>query len=294
MTKLETDDTQAGDPPPVARIQPSPPPATLYLDLLKRCLTRYDFDDDLAPVVSGGVIRRRTWATIAQVLDHRDILTFRRARFDPRLRENGLDWPARAETMIGLRRLDNLQRCIEDVVAARIEGDLLEAGVWRGGATILMRAVLAALGETNRTVWVADSFQGLPKPKDIHPADRGDKHWSQPFLSVPLEDVKRNFERYGMLDQQVRFLPGWFSDSLPSAPIDKLAVLRVDCDMYGSTTDVLDALYPKLSVGGFAIVDDYGDIPACRQAVEDYRSRHEVTEPLERIDSNGVFWRRQR
>ncbi|MDQ6613544.1 MAG: TylF/MycF family methyltransferase [Actinomycetota bacterium] len=278
---------------PLVRPGPDAPPAALYLDLLKRCLTRFDLDQDLAPVVPGTPVRRRVWAELSRLLERRDILTFRRMAFQPRLRESGLDWPAHAETMIGLKRLDNLQRCIEDVVADGVAGDLLEAGVWRGGATILMRAVLAARGETSRSVWVADSFQGLPKPRAAHPADKDDVHWSQPFLAVSEEEVKRNFTRYGLLDERVKFLPGWFSDTLPTAPIERLAVLRVDCDMYGSTTDVLTALYPKVSVGGFTIVDDYGDIPSCRAAVEDYRAEHHITEPLEPIDANGVFWRRQ-
>ena len=250
-------------------------------------------DEDLGPVVPEHLFRRRAWAAVSRLLDSRGIVAFRRMKFEPALRAEGLDWPARAETMIGLRRLDNLQHCIEDVVAEGVPGDLLEAGVWRGGATILMRAVLAALGDASRTVWVADSFQGLPKPREIHPVDKDDLHWSQPFLVVPMEEVQHNFTRYGLLDDRVQFLPGWFSDTLTAAPIERLAVLRVDCDMYGSTTDVLSALYPKVSVGGFTIVDDYGDIPSCRAAVEDYRTEHHISEPLEPIDSHGVFWRRQ-
>jgi O-methyltransferase len=272
---------------------PGSPPAALYLDLLKRCLTRFDMDEDLGPVVPKDVWKRRAWTVVTKVLSRRGIVTYRRVPFEPRIREQGLDWPVRAETMIGLRRLDNVQSCVEEVLAADVAGDLLEAGVWRGGATIFMRGVLAAHGDTHRTVWVADSFEGLPKPRAIHPADSEDLHWTQPFLAVSLEDVQRNFTRYGLLDDQVRFLPGWFSDTLAGAPIEALAVLRVDCDMYGSTTDVLNALYPKVSKGGFIIVDDYGDIPSCKAAVDDYRAEHEITEPLQPIDKNGVFWRRE-
>jgi hypothetical protein len=86
----------------------------------------------------------------------------------------------------------------------------------------------------------------------------------------------------------------WFRDTLPTAPVDRLAVARLDGDPHESTTDALVALDPKLSVGGYLIVDDYVAIPACRQAVEDYRRRHAVTEPLVEIDWTGVFWRRER
>jgi O-methyltransferase len=194
--------------------------------------------------------------------------------------------------MIGLRRLNNLQFCMERVIADEIPGDVIECGVWRGGAAIFMRAVLAARGDNSRRVWVADSFQGLPKPDPKHPADRGDEHWTKDALAVSHEEVKRNFSRYNLLDQQVRFLPGWFNETLPTAPIERLSVLRADGDMYGSTTDILTSLYPKLSVGGFAIIDDYGAVPACRAAVEDYRAEHGISEPIERIDWTGVFWQR--
>jgi O-methyltransferase len=271
-----------------------PTPTDRYLDLLKRCLTRFDFDDDLDPVVLGSPWKRRIWSEVSKLLERRAIVAYRKRPFEAWIREEGRDWPTRAETMIGLRRLDNLQECIETVVAGDVPGDVLEAGVWRGGAGILMRAVLAVLGDTERTVWLADSFQGLPKPRPEHPADADDKHWTQPFLAVSVDQVKRNFTRYGMLDDRVRFLEGWFADTLPSAPIERLAVLRVDGDMYGSTIDVLDALYAKVSVGGFVIIDDYGEIAQCRAAVEDFRSEHKIREPLQRIDGSGVFWRRQR
>jgi len=269
-------------------------PAGRYLDLMKRCLTRYGFDDDLTPVAPIPAWKKRVWPYVEQALDRHDWVVRRRVPFRPELREEGLDWPERAETMIGLRRLDNLQHCIEQVIADGVPGDLLEAGVWRGGAAIFMRAALAAWGDTERLVWVADSFQGLPKPDPRHEADRGDEHWTKDVLAVSLEQVKRNFSRYALLDQQVRFLPGWFSETLATAPIERLAVLRADGDMYGSTIDILSALYPKLSVGGFAIIDDYGAVPGCKAAVEDYRSEHGITETIETIDWAGAFWRRQR
>ena len=265
-----------------------------YLELIKRCLTRFGFDDNLTEVAPVPQLRKRVWERLQPVLQRHDWVVLRRVPFRPDLRQEGLDRPRTAETMIGLRRLDNIQYCIETAVAQGVPGDLIECGVWRGGAAIFMRAVLAALGDTERIVWVADSFQGLPKPNPNNEADRGDKHWTQTGLAVSVEEVKRNFSRYGLLDQQVRFLPGWFSDTLSGAPIERLAVLRADGDMYGSTMDVLNALYPKVVVGGFVIIDDYGAVPGCKAAVDDYRSEHGITEPIERIDWTGVFWQRQR
>jgi hypothetical protein len=100
--------------------------------------------------------------------------------------------------------------------------------------------------------------------------------------------------RPGLLDEQVRFLPGWFSDTLPTAPIERLAVLRLDGDMYGSTMEALEALYPKLSVGGYVIVDDYGAVPQCKEAVTDFRAAHQIIDPMETVDWTGVYWQRGR
>ena len=203
------------------------------------------------------------------------------------------DYPVRAHTMIGLARLANIRKLVEDVLAKDVPGDLLEAGAWRGGATIYMRAVLAAHDVRDRAVWVADSFEGLPPPDpERYPADAGlDLHENQ-SLAVSLEEARRNFERYGLLDDQVRFLKGWFKDTFPTAPIEKLAVLRLDGDLYASTMDSLVPLYPKVASGGYVIVDDYKIIPACRKAVDDYRAKHAITAPLVDVDWNAVYWRK--
>ncbi len=173
-------------------------------------------------------------------------------------------------------------------------GDLIETGVWRGGATIFMRAVLKAYGDTSRTVWVADSFQGLPKPDARHyPADADDVFWALDVLAVSLEDVQANFARYGLLDDQVRFLVGWFRDTLPQAEIERLSVLRLDGDMYESTMDGLRNLYPKLSAQGYVIIDDYNSVPQCKAAVDEFRAEHGITEHIVPIDAQAVFWQRQ-
>ena len=134
--------------------------------------------------------------------------------------------------------------------------------------------------------------RAAPPDTARYPSDEGITLHQFPQLAVPLERVQDNFRRYGLLDQQVRFLKGWFRDTLPTAPIERLAVLRLDGDLYESTIQALDGLYHKLSVGGFVIVDDYGNVPACRQAVHDFRAEHGITDPIQPIDWGGVFWRR--
>ena len=157
-----------------------------------------------------------------------------------------------------------------------------------------MRAVLAAYGDEKRSVWLADSFAGLPPPNTAE--YKADKLFMPDLyggvLAVPETEVRANFERYGLLDDQVRFLPGWFKDTLPNAPIDRIAVLRLDGDLYESTIQALDALYPRLSPGGFCIVDDYLAVKACKQAVTDYRTKHGITAEIVDIDGTGVLWRK--
>ncbi|MGF6093828.1 TylF/MycF family methyltransferase [Pseudomonas sp. 18175] len=212
-------------------------------------------------------------------------------QFDAQLREYGWDWPSVAHTMIGKKRLANVRALTESVLGNNIEGDLIETGVWRGGACILMRAVLDAYCVTDRRVWVADSFEGLPPPDhEKYPADTGDTFHTYDELSVPMEQVMRNFEKYGLLDEQVVFLKGWFKDTLTRAPIEKLALLRLDGDMYESTMDALSALYDKVSSGGYVIVDDYNVVPACKQAVHDFLTTREFTPSLVEIDGVGVYW----
>lgn len=276
---------------PPQQLAPPPPVVDLYLDLLKKCLTRTGFSEGLEPWLPDPGLETAVLWPVRQLLARKGVSLARPG--NPTLREDGRDWPAQAETMIGWERLNNIQECVTDVVRSGVPGDLIETGVWRGGGTIFMRAVLAALGDSTRTVWVADSFEGLPKPDaERYPLDAGDRHWKKARLQVSMEDVQANFARYGLLDHNVKFLKGWFKDTLPTAPIERLAVARLDGDMYGSTMDALQALYPKLSVGGYLIVDDYGAVAGCKAAVEDYRRDRGIIDPIKRIDWAGVFWRK--
>jgi O-methyltransferase len=272
-------------------------PAELYLDLMKKCLTRYIFPETHQPLRRPPLtIKHLAWFVyppIAATLERRRLWLYSEAKVDLARRAEGKDWPADADTMIGLKRLDNLHFCIQRVIREEVPGDFIETGVWRGGASIFMRAALKAYMDGTRKVWVADSFEGLPKPDGRFKQDDGDRHWKKrDQLGISLEQVKVNFSRYGLLDEQVRFLKGWFKDTLPTAPIDKLAILRLDGDMYASTMDALLNLYPKLSVGGYIIIDDYGALEVCRKAVDDFRASQQIDTPLTQIDWTGFYWKK--
>jgi len=263
---------------------------SLYIELVKKCVADLMYEhSELVPVVPHGLVRH----LIARLLARRGLQIVRRSPVDPETRLNGSHWPLVAHTMIGKSRLDNLQDCIKDVLISDVPGDLIETGVWRGGATIFMRAILRTFGVTDRKVWVADSFEGVPPPDPVkYPRDYGDEHHTVASLAVSLEEVMANFARYGLLDDQVQFLKGWFRDTLPRAPIDKVAVMRLDGDMYESTMDAFTSLYPRLSVGGYVIIDDYGAVPACKRAVHDFRQGNRIEDALMPIDWTGVYWKR--
>lgn len=249
------------------------PAIELYLELMKRALANWLYRDA---------------STLTLGRDPRD-------ERQPWRRDPFSEWRQPAHTMAGLKRLDNVQTCFEQVLRDDVPGDLIETGVWRGGVPIFMRAMLAAYGVTDRLVWLADSFRGLPPPAPgLYPEDEGDMLHAIDELRVSRAQVQSHFDRYGLLDDRVRFLEGWFRDTLPHAPIERLAILRLDGDMYESTMDALTHLYPKLSEGGFLIVDDYGAIPSCRRAVHDYREAHGITEEIVPIDWTGVYWRHSR
>lgn len=270
-------------------------PSELYLDLLKRTLTR---------VITARKCERQTLQArhplkrVALAVAHGiltpmklELVGIIRPTMDDYL-ESGHEARNRcedAETMIGIRQLDNMQACISDVLHDRVPGDLMEAGVWRGGVSIFMRGVLKTYGVMDRVVWLADSFAGLPEPDRI----KESYGWRGGDMTVTIEEVRQNFARYGLLDEQVTFLKGFFSDTLPQAPISSLAILRIDADLYESTRDALTYLYPRLSLGGFAIFDDYQNLRDCRRAIDEYRELNGISTPIQVIDKRAVYWRKE-
>jgi hypothetical protein len=249
-------------------------PSQLYVDLLKRAVTdtiyktEPDPNSESSPEFLDGFIRHY--------------------------------FEGRAISMLPLARMDNIQFCAEDVIRNNVPGDFIETGVWRGGACVFMRGILKAHGISDRRVWVADSFEGLPKPDPekfpleaaAHDGVVMKKVYNH--FAVSIGEVRENFARFGLLDDQVMFLKGWFKDTLPVAPIGHLALIRLDGDYYESTLDSLVNLYDKLSIGGYVIVDDYGEDSwtYCRKAIEDFRRGRRISDSIKRVDSKCHYWQR--
>ena len=263
----------------------------LYLDAVKRSLAGINCrsGSDLVPSGADALLVETPWepppARVRLVLAKE-----KRIDTDAKLTGDHLQVPADGQTMLGLRRLDQLQQCATTVIEEDVPGDFIEAGVWRGGAVILLRAVLEAYDDRTRRVWAADSFQGLPAPS-LEEDAWSDLHRHEE-LAVSEDEVRVNFALYDLLDDQVRLVVGWFGQTLPRLQAERWSLVRLDGDLYESTWDGLEHLYPQLSPGGFLIVDDYGTYEACADAVHGYREDHGVTEPILEIDHTAVYWRK--
>jgi O-methyltransferase len=280
--------------------------ADKYLSLLKGVLCASLYDESAWSLIEGPMkvqvadahlgkkIISASKHAIVNMLRARNMALVRLKQFNATDRESGYDWPLFGYTMTGQKRLDALQSCIEEILDADVEGDFIETVVWRGGSAIFMRAILSAHNVTNRVVWCADSFEGMPAPKEV---DRGIEWFSdfsdRTYMCVSLEQVKKNFARFQLLDDQVRFLKGWFCDTLPNAPVERLAMLRMDGDLYESTRDALFNLYHKISHGGYVIVDDYYSWKGCRTAVDEFRKDHNITAKIKKIDGHAILWKVQ-
>lgn len=205
--------------------------------------------------------------------------------------EDCLTTSKRSQSMIGLKRLDNIQECFDTVMKDNIPGDLIETGVWRGGSTIFM-AGLIKIYEQKRKIFVADSFEGLPYPNiERFPDEEGDPHWMCDYMKISIDEVSNNFKAYDLLDENIIFVKGWFENTLPTLKNEIFSLIRLDGDMYGSTWDALENLYPRLSAGGYLIVDDW-TLPGAHKAVVDYRNKHNITDTIVDINKYSVFWRK--
>jgi len=242
----------------------------LYLDMVRKCVAGMIYcDPSMAPWNDG--------------------------EFDEEARTNGGDWPSQAHTMIGDTRLRNIQTLSDKIFEENIPGDFMETGVWRGGACIFMNAIFEANQITDRKIFVCDSFEGLPPPDPKYSADDGDNHYTlHEFLAVSREQVMSHFERYNLLNDRVVFVKGFFRDTMPELinHTDKIALLRLDGDMYESTIDVLNYMYPKVSTGGYVIVDDW-QLPNCRAAIEDYAKVNNFNPKMSIIDGASVYWKKE-
>ena len=184
-------------------------------------------------------------------------------------------------TMVTNKNLIVLYNLVQRANSLDLPGDIVECGVWNGGSAAVMG--LSNIEGThkyrNRTIWLFDSFQGLPPPTE----QDGEEERANYFEGWGKGDVgktKQVFARLGVPLDHVRIIPGWFDATLRTAPVDSIAILHIDADWYESVKLVLDLFYDKVVPGGFIILNDYGTWQGCNQALADYFTEHGISDVM--------------
>ena len=242
---------------------------------------------------------------------------------------DGSKWPpqANAVTMAGQRRIDHMVALLAVAVEAGVPGSFIETGVWRGGISfmaaktldVLHQVALRAAGTSawpraSRLVYLCDSFSGIPNQYEyarapgrshLHPPDNmydRKAHTNTILNRNSLDRVQADARRFHLDTSHLRFEKGFFNESLPALLRREadahFAIVRLDGDTYWSTYEALELLYPRLSPGGFLIIDDYVDWLGCRQAVHHYRKVANITAPIALVPHTngetvrGAYWRK--
>lgn len=201
--------------------------------------------------------------------------------------------------MTSNERLWSLLNAVRHVVDTRVAGDLVECGVWRGGSVMAMASELKSLGSTDRRIWLYDTFAGMTAPttEDVEegtgvtaysmlkstPVADGDNVW----CVAGLADVQANVRSTGYPFEQFTFIEGDVGKTLLQTAPEKISLLRLDTDWYESTKMELEVLYPRLSIGGVCIFDDYGHWQGARRAVDEYFEKLGYRPYMHPIDYSG-------
>lgn len=238
-----------------------------YLDLIKRSVTNYAY--------LGGDRAFEDFRCVTH--------------YDLRQAAWKIDPLARPLSLLTKGQLDLIEKIAVALDQRGVPGDFIEAGIWRGGAVILMRALIDAYGMANRRVFAADSFAGIPRNERGRndPVDLWKDRWV-----APLDEVRQNIARFGLLDERIVFVQGFFADSLKTLSGERFSLIRLDSDSYDSVETSLEYLYPLLSKGGVVIIDDW-HLDGCKGAVVDYRSRYGIDDKIYVFDGNAYWTKRQ-
>jgi len=192
-------------------------------------------------------------------------------------------------SLLTKNQLDLIEKIAVALEQRKVPGDFIEAGIWRGGAVILMRALIDAYEMQGRRVFAADSFAGIPR--NVKGRDDPVDLWKDRWIA-PLDEVRHNIARFGLLDDRVVFVPGFFADSLKTLSGERFSLVRLDSDSYDSVETSLEYLYPLLSRGGVIILDDW-HLDGCKAAVADYRKRYGIDDKIYVFDGNAYWTKRQ-
>lgn len=195
----------------------------------------------------------------------------------------------------GAEPLYHLYQSVRYLETAAVQGAFVECGVWKGGSAMMMAYALNK-DHREREIWLYDTFDGMSEPGSEDVDFRGDSAANllkeQPkdpeqkniWCVSALEEVRKNMQSTGFPEEKTRYVKGKVEDTIPAEIPEKIALLRLDTDWYGSTHHELKHLYPRLVKGGVLIIDDYGHWKGARKAVDEYFLSNNIPMLLHRID----------
>lgn len=195
-------------------------------------------------------------------------------------------------------RVFSLIQAVKYVLRANIPGSIVECGVWRGGSMMAVAYTLKRLGEYDKDLYLFDTYEGMSKPTDADINFKGEpasirfeaskrSNDSSGWRYAPIEEVQGNLLGTGYSRDKLKFIKGKVEDTIPDFAPSQISVLRLDTDFYESTQHELIHLYPRLSVGGVLLIDDYGHWQGCRKAVDEYFMHNRIPILLNRVDYTG-------
>ncbi|MDP3920704.1 MAG: TylF/MycF/NovP-related O-methyltransferase [Candidatus Omnitrophota bacterium] len=200
-------------------------------------------------------------------------------------------------TLTPVERMYALYQATVHISKQGIAGDMVECGVWRGGSSMIMARTLRELGDTERTIYLYDTYAGMSEPtdKDVnfgHAAARSEWNRSQKatfnqWCYCPIEEVKAHMDLTGYPADKIKLIKGKVETTIPATVPEKIALLRLDTDWYESTKHELEHLFPKLCAHGILIMDDVGEWQGAKDAVREYFEKNQVRMLLNRTDYSG-------
>ncbi|MGI9474227.1 MAG: TylF/MycF/NovP-related O-methyltransferase [Rubripirellula sp.] len=221
-------------------------------------------------------------------------------RYPPDMERDVVDTIIRVKdyTMTSMERLHGLCEAVRYITSARIEGDIVECGVWRGGSMMAIADMLKKQGDTSRDLHLFDTFSGMSDPTENDVTVHGET--AETLMEVEskadatsvwcvsnLKDVQDHMASVGYPESQIHYYEGMVEDTIPAGAPGKISLLRLDTDFYESTRHEMEHLFPRLADGGVLIVDDYGHWAGAKRAVDEYFESHGIALMLNRLDYTG-------
>lgn len=201
-------------------------------------------------------------------------------------------------TLTSPERIMGLAASIDYVERAGIPGPIVECGVWRGGSMMAAAMRLVQLGSTERDLFMFDLFDvtQIPRPGEYDVdlsgkpyADGYEEAIANPgiFASFPAEQVLDLVAGTGYPRERLHAIVGPVEETIPDHAPESIALCRLDTDFYASTAHEMKHLFPRIASGGILIIDDYGEFPGCRKAVDEYLLANDRPVLLNRLDRSG-------